>query len=209
MSKKYRIALTVIGIFLILLIALSVSVKIFGKSNDKKATVKTSVVDEMDKYGYFLDDRDTKIFKQTYYELKEILENEEIDYKLYGEKLSQLFVIDLFTISNKISKYDVGGLEYIYKEEQDMFKNKVMDTLYEHVEDNSYGTRNQKLPTVKSVITDDVEETTYKVDEKKLDAYKYFITIEYEEDLDYDKKCSVEVVKDNEVMYVVEYTAIK
>lgn len=44
---------------------------------------------------------------------------------------------------------------------------------------------------------------------KKLDAYKYFITIEYEEDLDYDKKCSVEVVKDNEAMYVVEYTAIK
>lgn len=209
MSKKYKIALTVIGIFLALLIALSVCVKIFGKSNDKKATVKTSIVDKMDKYGYFLDDRDTKIFKQTYYELKEILENEEIDYKLYGEKLSQLFVIDLFTISNKISKYDVGSLEYIYKEEQDMFKNKVMDTLYEHVEDNSYGTRSQKLPTVKSVIIDDVEETTYKVDEKKLDGYKYFISIEYEEDLDYDKKCSVEVVKDNEVMYVVEYTAIK
>ena len=114
MSKKYKISLSIVGVFLVLAIGLLVYVKFFNKASyNKKPIVKTSVLDKMDKYGYSLEDRDTKLFKDTYYELKDVLESDNIDYKIYGEKLSELFVIDLFTISNKISKYDVGGLDYL------------------------------------------------------------------------------------------------
>lgn len=210
MSKKYKISLSIVGVFLVLAIGLLVYVKFFNKTSDnKKTVVKTYVLDKMDKYGYSLEDRDTKLFKDTYYELKDVLESDNIDYKIYGEKLSELFVIDLFTISNKISKYDVGGLDYLYDSEKEMFKSKVMDTLYDQVEDNSYDTRNQKLPTVKSVTVNDVKETNYTVNDKKLNGYVYSIFVEYEEDLGYDTNCNVTVVIDDNIMYIVEYATTK
>lgn len=210
MSKKYKISLSIIGVFLVLTIGLLVYVKIFNKTSDnKKPVVKTSVLDKMDKYGYSLDDRDTKLFKDTYYELKDVLESDNIDYKIYGEKLSELFVIDLFTISNKISKYDVGGLDYLYDSEKEMFKSKVMDTLYDQVEDNSYDNREQKLPCVKSVTVNDVKETNYTVNDKKLNGYVYSIFVEYEEGLGYDTNCNVTVVIDDNIMYIVEYATTK
>lgn len=210
MSKKYKISLSIIGVFLVLAIGLLVYVKFFNKTSDnKKPIIKTSVLDKMDKYGYSLEDRDTKLFKDTYYELKDVLESDSIDYKIYGEKLSELFVIDLFTISNKISKYDVGGLDYLYDSEKEMFKSKVMDTLYDQVEDNSYDTREQKLPCVKSVTANDVKETNYTVNDKKLNGYVYSIFVEYEEDLGYDTNCNVTVVIDDNIMYIVEYATTK
>lgn len=206
MSKKYKISLSIIGVLLVFTIGLLIYVKFFNKTSDnKKPVVKTSVLDKMDKYGYSLEDRDTKLFKDTYYGLKDVLESDNIDYKLYGEKLSELFVIDLFTISNKISKYDVGGLDYLYDSEKEMFKNKVMDTIYDQVEDNSYDTRDQKLPTVKTVTVNDIKETNYTVNDKKLNGYVYNLLIEYEEDMGYDSNCNVTVVIDDNIMYIVEY----
>ena len=141
--------------------------------------------------------------------MKNILDVEEIDYEKYGQKIAELFVIDLFTISNKINKYDVGGLDFLYDSEKEMFKNKVMDTIYEDVEDNSYDTREQKLPTVSTVEVVDVKDKKYELnEEKELDAYEYTLEIQYKEDLGYDEKATVIVVKDDNKMYVAKYTAI-
>ena len=90
-----------------------------------------------------------------------------------------------------------------------MFKSKLIDTLYDQVEDNSYDTRNQKLPTVKSATVNDVKETNYTVNDKKLNGYVYSIFVEYEEDLGYDTNCNVTVVIDDNIMYIVEYATTK
>jgi hypothetical protein len=209
MSKKYKITLVIIALLIIVSVGLLVYKNFFYKETETTPTVYSSIIDTMDNYGYTLDDRDTEIFKEKYYELKEILEQENIDYQKYSEKISELFVIDLFTISNKVNKYDVGGLEFLYSDEREMFKNKVMDTLYEQVEDNSYDTRNQDLPTVSKTTIEEVKETTYEIDENKLEAYEITISIEYEKDLGYDSKCNITVVKDDNMMYIVEYTASK
>ena len=210
MTKKYKIPLVIIFILLLLCSGLLIyKVFFYDKSNENKPNVYSSVVDSMEKYGYSLDDRDSKIFKEKYYELKEILDSEEINYESYAEKISELFVIDLLTISNKINKYDIGGLDYLYESEKDMFKNKMMDTLYDHVEDNSYESRDQKLPTVTSTKVENNKEIDYEIDEKKLEAFEIELTITYEEDMGYDKKVIITVVKDSDRMYIVKYTANK
>ena len=199
MRKKYKVALVIISILLLICIALAVF-RFVLKDKNKKTAVSTSIVDKMDDYGYALDDKDGKLFKEKYYELKEIINKDEIDFTEYGKKITELFVIDLYTISTKINKYDVGGVDFVYENEKEMFKNKVMDTLYSDVEDNSYETRKQELPTVSEVnITD----------EKEIKGYEYTLEIKYEKDLKYDSKAKVTVVKDDNKMYIVEYTAIK
>ena len=210
MSKKYKVALIIIGILLLICAGLLVAkFWLFKDNKTKEPVVSSSIVDKMDNYGYTLDDRDSKLFKDKYYELKKILEKEELDYNEYGKKLAELFVIDLFTISTKINKYDIGGVDYLYESEMEMFKNKVMDTLYSDVEDNSYDTRKQELPTVSEVEITDEKEIKYEIDKKKLDAYQYTVKITYEKDLKYDKNAKVTVVKDDNKMYIVEYTTIK
>lgn len=209
MNKKYKIPLIILLILIILCICLLVFKQFVYDKKENKQIVTSSVVDNLEKYGYSLDDRDTKIYEDTYYELKEILDSEEINYDKYAEKIASLFVIDLLTISNKINKYDVGGLDFLYEEEKEMFKNKVMDTLYKDVEDNSYDNRKQQLPTVTKVTVADIKNTNYELTkEKKLEAYEIELDIEYEKDLEYAKKVSVIVTKDTDKMFVVKYTAI-
>ena len=209
MSKKYKIPLIILILLIIICIGLLVLKKIVYDKEEKKTTVTSSIVDSMEKYGYSLDNRDSEIYKKTYYELKEILDSKEIDYGKYGEKIASLFVIDLFTISNKINKYDVGGLDFLYESEKEMFKNKVMDTLYKDVEDNSYDTRKQKLPTVSKIIINDTKKITYELNkDKKIDAYEYGLEIEYKENLLYDEKATITVAIDDNKMYVVKYTTL-
>ena len=207
MNKKYKIPLIILLILIILCICIFVFKQFVYDKKEDKPIVTSSVVDTMESYGYSLDNRDIKIYKEIYYELKDILDSEEIDYEKYGEKIATLFVIDLFTISNKINKYDVGGLDFLYEEEKEMFKNKVMDTIYKNVEDNRYDTRKQNLPTVSKIIINDTKKITYEISKnKKIDAYEYDLEIEYKENLSYDEKATVTVVIDDNKMYVVKYT---
>ena len=207
MNKKYKIPLIILLILIILCICIFVFKQFVYDKKEDKPIVTSSVVDTMESYGYSLDNRDIKIYKEIYYELKDILDSEEIDYEKYGEKIATLFVIDLFTISNKINKYDVGGLDFLYEEEKEMFTNKVMDTIYKNVEDNRYDTRKQNLPTVSKIIINDTKKITYEISKnKKIDAYEYDLEIEYKENLSYDEKATVTVVIDDNKMYVVKYT---
>ena len=75
MKKKYKLQLRVLILLIILIIAL-ICFKTFKK--ETKNNVK--VVDSIDNYGYTLDQRDSKLMKDTYKKLKEILNEKEIDY---------------------------------------------------------------------------------------------------------------------------------
>ena len=44
----------------------------------------------------------------------EKIEAKEVDNKKYAEAISKLFVIDFFTLDNKSSKNDVGGVQFVY-----------------------------------------------------------------------------------------------
>ena len=166
MKKKYKIPLIVLVVCAIFIIGLIV-LKNIRKSEVKK---DVKVVDSIVDFSYTLDERDSALMKSTYNELKKVLKEKNINFEDYSKEIAKLFIIDLFTMNNKINKYDVASLEYVYPDSLDNFKLNVEDTLYKIIEDNTYGKRNQTLPYVSSIDVTDTKESKYKIGEEELDA---------------------------------------
>lgn len=192
--------LIIIGV-IIAIIALLLIITSFNKADEKII----NVVDTLKKYNYSLEDRDNKIYKDEYNKLKEILESNDVDYKLYAESISKLFVIDLFTLENKISKYDVGGSEFVYPDNLDNYKLNVENTLYKIIENNTDGKRDQELPTVASIIVDSVEESNFIIGEDEYQSYVVTLNWDYEKDYGYDTKAVIISIMKDEKLYIVEY----
>lgn len=202
MKKKYKVILIIIIILIVLLAASIVAVKLLSKSDNKDAV---KVVDSIDEFGYTLDDRDTKLMKNTYNELKNVLISDEINYEEYAKKLAELFVIDLFTMDNKVNRYDVGSTEYVYPDNVDNFKTNVEDTIYKSMENNSDGKRRQDLPEVSSITNSSVEGSTFLFGEDEYDSYVVSITWDYVDDLGYDDNATITLIELDNKLYVVEY----
>lgn len=204
MKKKYKIVLIILIIVILFAGGFLFVKKLFNK---EEVTETIKILDNISDYGYTLDDRDTDLMKKEFNELKKILKEKDVDYKNYSEEIAKLFVIDLFTLNNKINKYDVGSFEYVYPDSVNSFKANVEDTIYKHMENNSKGKRNQTLPIVKSVEVEKTEETKYKIGDKEFDGYKVELKWEYERNLGYDKKATITLVKVDNKMYVAEYVS--
>ncbi|HIU12055.1 MAG TPA: hypothetical protein IAB65_05070 [Candidatus Onthocola stercorigallinarum] len=203
MKKKYKRILIIILIVVLLAIISFVIYKIL--LNNKTEEEVVNVVDSISEYGYNLDDRDTELMKSVYEELKNILNSDEIDYELYANTLAKLFVIDLFTMDNKINKYDVGGSEYVYPDALENFKLNVEDTLYKHMENNSSGKRKQDLPEVSSIEVLSNETDEYTIGENSFDSYIVNLSWQYVSDLGYDNNALITLINLDNKLYVVEY----
>ena len=208
-NKKKKIIICLLILIIMACIVVTTYFLYFKKEESLPEPIKVEVLDKIAGYEYNLEDRDTSLYKEKFLQLKELLESEEIDYEEYAKILAELFVIDLYTIENKISKYDVGSLEFIYPEEQEKFKNKVMDSIYKLVEDNSTNTRKQDLPVVSNVVLSDLKEASYKKGNSTLSGYKVNVTISYEKDLKYDKEVSITLVQEENRIYVVNISPVE
>lgn len=204
MKKKYKKILKLI-ILIIIIIAILILSKIFFGKEKVKNNVK--VIDSIVDFSYTLDERDTKLMKDTYEELKKVLKEKDINYEEYAKVLSKLFVIDLFTMENKINKYDIACLEYVYPDNLNNFKLNVEDTLYKLLEDNTYGKRKQNLPIVSKVEVTNIEKSSYTINEENVESYVVNLNWEYVTDLGYDKSATLTLVKKENKLYVVEYKA--
>ncbi len=204
MKKKYKKILKLI-ILIIIIIAILILSKIFFGKEKVKNDVK--VIDSIVDFSYTLDERDTKLMKDTYEELKKVLKEKDINYEEYAKVLSKLFVIDLFTMENKINKYDIACLEYVYPDNLNNFKLNVEDTLYKLLEDNTYDKRKQNLPIVSKVEVTNIEKSSYTINEENVDSYVVNLNWEYVTDLGYDKSATLTLVKKENKLYVVEYKA--
>ena len=122
-------------------------------------------------YDYTLKSNATKLYEDEFKALKANLEG-DINYDEYAVSVAKLFVIDLYTINNKINKYDTGGASFVYPDGRDNYKLNVQDTIYKYVEDNTNGKRTQNLPEVSSVIVKDSKKDTYKIGDNSYEAYK-------------------------------------
>ncbi len=204
MKKRYIIGLSIIVVLIVLIIGFTLYMHFHPM--EKKEQIKVNVLDSISEYGYSLDDRDSSLFEEEYNKLKEILDSNEINEEDYSEEVARLFVIDLYSIKTKVNKYDVGGKEFYFTDKATMFENKVKDTLYDLVEDDSYGNRTQQLPIVSKIETKNITVDNYKLGEEEVDAYIIELEWEYEKDLDYDNKGFVTVVKDGIKWSVVAFT---
>lgn len=205
MRKRYKIWLTIIVILLIFTIGIGVLKLFIGSDNNKKPQNVTSIITSIDEFGYTLDDRDTDYMKTEFKKLEEVISQEEINYEEYAKAIAKLFVIDFYTLNNKINKYDVGSLEYILSDKKDMFKNKAMDTIYGDIIDNTYKDRVQDLPEVTAVEIINYEVTEITLNKNKVESYKLTMKYTYKKDLGYDKEGTLNLVKNNNKLEVVMY----
>ncbi len=195
----------IIGGLIVVLVVILVVCCIKGMSaKDPEEPKQVTEVASISGYGYVLEDRDTPLYKETFEKLAEVLKQDTIDEEEYAKLLGMLYIIDLYTIDNKLNKYDVGSMDFVWPDAKENFKLKVQDTIYKYVEDNSFDKRNQSLPVVSAVNVEDIKEDKIKVGEEKYEGYKMNMTWEYTTDMGYDKNCELVLVKNDGKIYVVE-----
>ncbi len=203
MRKRYKFFMTII-IILLASCALLGLLSVFNNKKPKEATPSV-VINNIEEFGYNLEDRDTKYMQEIFRELQDILKNEEIDYQEYAQILTKLFITDFYTLNNKVNKYDIGGEEYILSSSKESFRLKAMDTIYKDIIDNTYKDRRQDLPEVSNVEIKNIEETTLKVDKEEINVYKVEVNIDYQEDLGYDNKGTIYLTKVDKKLEIVRF----
>lgn len=212
--KKILIVLIILVTFLII----GVLVYKFFFKTDKN---EVKVIKTIDKYGYTLDENETKLYKEEFEKLDKILSSEDINYEDYAKEVSKLFIIDFYTLSNKLSKNDIGGTQFIKEDMRDNFIDQARSTFYKYVEVKS-DKRTQKLPEVSLIDDVKVEDTKFAIKDKAttkttkvnrykkssnetiVDAYKVTISWDYKEDLGYETEAKMILIKDNNKLYIVE-----
>lgn len=181
--------------------------KFFKKDNTKKVKVVDSI--KNDNVDYVVNENDTKLFKKTFEELKKVLNAKEVDNKKYAETISKLFVIDFFTLSNKTSKNDVGGVQFVFDGYKTTFVEYARDGIYKQVLASDAGQINNSLPTVKSVKVNSVEEvspagmfaTPFAEDAV---GYEVRLSWTYENDDSFQSEATIVVAPDGEKLSLVK-----
>ncbi len=200
MKKRYKIILVLI----VLLIIIAVIVSALNAFTPK---TEVKILETIEGFSYNLSDADTKLYKENYDLLKEELKKEEVDQEIYAKLIAKLFIIDLYTINNKINKYDVGGTEFVYTDIVDNYKLKVSDTIYKYISNEA----KKDLPEVTSVTIESIEETEYELiineEEILFDGYVIKANWDYEEDYGYDEEATIIIVSKEERMEIVEFTS--
>ena len=203
--KNKRILIVIIVILITLIVA-GIILYIHKKGNDSSESAKEIVVtNNIEKYGYVLTDNDTDYYKELFEKLKNTLNEETVDEEKYVNLVSQLFVTDFYTLSNKLNSSDIGGLQYILASSRDNFALKAKDTMYKTVKSNVYGNREQILPKVTKVSVDSFTNTTYKYGDTTDDkAYSVKCSVTYSEDLGYPSTVKLILVHIDEKIEVAK-----
>lgn len=203
-KKKLLICLSIaIVVIFLLCVGIFVIKNIDSNDNNDNVSNPAEKIDQMENYEYYLDDNATEYYKRLYNELKNILNNEEVNEEEYAKIVSKLFVTDLFNLDNKLTSSDIGGLQFVYGDFKDDFINIVKNTLYSSVESNIYGDRDQELPIVSNVEINDITNSLFTYNNIEYDSYEVILSIEYQKDLGYPTKYKLVLIKNDKYIQVV------
>ncbi len=203
-KKKNKLVLLILSTLIILIIVviiLSVATKKDNKEPDVKEVKKVDIIDN---YGYYLEEDATDYYKSLYKELKNITNKDEVNYEEYAKIVAKLFVTDVFTLDNKVTSSDVGGLQFIYPDFREDFIKINQTGLYSNVLSNIYNDRVQELPIVNEVNIDLVKETTFNYNNKEYKGYLVELNISYEKDLSYPTTYKLTIIKEDKYLYVAK-----
>lgn len=167
---------------------------------------KSTVENEIKKYGYTLKSTRNDKYKKMFQELKNILDEDKVDEKEYLKQISKMFVFDFYTLDDKLANTDVGGIDFVHTNAKTNFLEKAEDTVYKYVENDIYGNRKQELPVVKEVTIENIETIEYTIGTDFTDdeAYQVEVSIEYEKDMDYPTKATLTFVHEDNKLSLVE-----
>ena len=219
--KKRNKSRKVFKIFIVLFLIILIIFLLYNYlKENKKDEVK--IIKKIENYGYNLNDNETKLYNTYFKELNEILSKENINYEDYAKVISKLFIIDFYTLNNKLSKNDIGGIDFIKESMRDNFIEQARSTFYKYLQVKDKN-RNQKLPEVSKIENVELESTiftildeplytsttskktkTTKVKGTQVNAYKVNISWDYEEDLGYQTSANLILIKEDKKLYIVQ-----
>jgi len=203
--KKNIIIFTIIILIIIIGILFTIFIpKLINNHDNNMEENVVEKIDQMENYDYYLDDKATDYYKELYDELKKVLNNEIVNDEDYAKIVSKLFVTDLFTLDNKITSSDIGGLQFVYADFKEDFVNIAKTTLYSSVKSNIYNDRTQELPVVSNVEISNITGSTFNYNETEYNSYNVSININYETDLGYPTSYNLVLIKNDKYFQVVE-----
>lgn len=199
-KKKRKIKKTFI-LFLLMIIILAIlgfCVKDIYDNLSSTSQKKIEVLDKIKDYDYQLNENDSPYFKKIFKKLKKELMNKDVNEEKYAKLMSELFVIDFYSLEYAINKNDIGGVQFVYGDYQTDFQKYAKDTVYRYVENNIYKNRKQTLPNIKNISVKNIEQKEFESNTKSDDeAYYVTIKIGYETDLEYPEECNLILIHNN------------
>ena len=198
--KKINKVQKVIGFMMLLLIISMVVYVVLILLPNKKTNMSP---DDTIKFGYTSYKRDTKLYKDTFDSLGKVLDKEPIDYEEYAKYLSELFIIDFYTLDNKNDKNDIGGIQFIYDDLKDNFILNASDTVYKYIK-NITSSKNRQLPVVSKINVSDISENTYKIENTEYSSYIVTLDWSYEKDYGYETSNKITLIKKDNKLFIVE-----
>ena len=202
-KKVKRIILIVLVVVLLILVGLF----IYNKVSNKKSTKEVKIVNEVEKYGYKLKENKPTKYKKMFEELKKILSEENVNEEDYVKKISEMFIYDFYSLSDKTAKTDVGGVDFVYPGVLENFLLNAQNTYYKYVESNIYKNRNQSLPTVGEIEVVSAEKTPFAYGDKTDEnAYKVKVKWDYtDSEFDsYQKEADLIFIHEDNKLHLVE-----
>ena len=184
----------------------------YNKFFKKSEVTAPKVVDEIKDFNYVVNEHDSKLFKSTFKELKEVLSKKEVDNKKYAETISKLFIIDFFNLENKTSKNDVGGVQFVYTSYKSDFIDYARDGMYKQVKNSIDSKNNTNLPKVTSIkVTGSDTVVPSSVFEHKdfegvteANAYEVKLEWTYENGSGFQDSAVITVVKDGDKLSIAK-----
>lgn len=189
---KKSVKISIFAVALLIIVGIIWVVKPFHKAEEKH---QVKVEDELEDYGYVLNENETAYYKKLFKELKTELNKEEVNEEAYASLVAKLFLADFFTLDNKITKNDIGGTQFVYENYRTDFSKYAVESIYHYVKSNIYKKRDQELPIVASVEVSNIDTTTFDYgNETDSKAITLNYTITYEKDLGYQDEGSMTLI---------------
>lgn len=205
MSNNLKKALVVVLILIAILSFGFVYYKLTHKTSPKIEEIKEEDKIKTKEFDYTLYDNKSDLYKDYFGNLKEELLKDEVNEEEYAKILSQLFVVDFYSLSDKVTSTDVGGLDFVYEKIKENFLLKATDTIYKNIQSNVYGDRKQELPKITAT---EVKSITPKVvtvgDVTDQKGYTTTISITYAKDLKYPSIVTLTLIHVDKKLFIVE-----
>ena len=177
LKKKVKFIIITLIILVLLAVCIFLAKKMFF---EKTEVQENKVLKTIDSYGYTLKDNKTSKYKKMFEELTDILTKEEIDEEEYVKKITEMFIYDFYSLDDKVSKTDIGGVDFVHKDVLNNFLITAEDTYYKYVESNIYKNRQQRLPEVGEISIESVQNNSYTIAGGATDEKAFFVKANWE-----------------------------
>lgn len=205
---KLKKSIKKVIIVIVIIIALIAIIFIGKKLLPQKENIKEpKVLNTINEYNYVLKDNKSKKYQANFKELSKILSEENVDEVAYVNKITEMFIMDFYSLIDKTSKTDVGGVDIVYPDILENFLKNAENTFYKYVESNIYNNRNQKLPEVEKVTIDSTEVipftygTTTDDNAYEVKASWSYTTTDFS---DYQQEATLVFIHQDKKLYLVE-----